>query len=329
MIPTGSATRDSSTNVWDNQDGGLDIGLFWLFSQDDPSGSLPDGTFPAMGSESLDWGDIGRGTPDPLRTTIDCYVMGYATSVRGNRTAVAGLNAAIAFYNSDRGYNDSSFSEAAAIALMDIPGAEPNLPPWQGTAWILTVDLSGTTLVFDLDGDDEEGGGTSDFGYSYSFDQSSITGTQGLLGPILVVPAEAGPEGFGFATGFMGTAYGVENAFDWFKNGPAVGGPGHGQGSPTEYLGSFSGEFLPVPRTDPAFIPYLSFWMALFSPQISACPCDITGDATIDVGDFFAFVLAFASGDPAADVNGDGTIDVQDFFAFVACFADPPGSACA
>ena|GEM_PF-2723102 len=51
------------------------------------------------------------------------------------------------------------------------------------------------------------------------------------------------------------------------------------------------------------------------------CPADIDGDGDADVADFFAFILAFAAGDPAADVNDDGSIDVGDFFAFVAAFA--------
>ena len=51
------------------------------------------------------------------------------------------------------------------------------------------------------------------------------------------------------------------------------------------------------------------------------CPADIDGDGDADVADFFAFVTAFATGDPAADLDGDGSIDVGDFFAFVAAFA--------
>jgi len=53
----------------------------------------------------------------------------------------------------------------------------------------------------------------------------------------------------------------------------------------------------------------------------AGCPADIDGDGDADVADFFAFVVAFAAGDPAADVNGDASIDVGDFFAFVAAFA--------
>jgi len=51
------------------------------------------------------------------------------------------------------------------------------------------------------------------------------------------------------------------------------------------------------------------------------CPADIDGDGDADVADFFAFVTAFAAGDPITDINGDGSVDVGDFFAFVSAFA--------
>ncbi len=56
----------------------------------------------------------------------------------------------------------------------------------------------------------------------------------------------------------------------------------------------------------------------------AACtnPADINGDGVIDVLDFFAFIVAFDNGDPAADLDGNGVIDVLDFFAFVSLFND-------
>jgi len=51
------------------------------------------------------------------------------------------------------------------------------------------------------------------------------------------------------------------------------------------------------------------------------CPADIDGDGDADVADFFAFVTAFAAGDPIADIDGDGDVDVSDFFAFVTAFS--------
>jgi len=56
-------------------------------------------------------------------------------------------------------------------------------------------------------------------------------------------------------------------------------------------------------------------------PGPGRCLADIDGDGDADVADFFAFVSAFAAGDPAADLNRDGSVDVNDFFAFVASFS--------
>lgn len=320
MVPTGSSVRASSTNVWDNKD---------VTSNGNFFSSIDDTTGGVFGDEWLDWGDIGRGTTDPLSTDIDCYVFAYATTVRGATSTVLGLTAVNSWYDDESGFGDTTFSPVTAIGVTDLPGATPSLPPGFGSGWIITVDLSGSTLTFTLAGADEDAGGTSDFGYSYSFDQTAITGTQGLLGPLLILPFENGPEGLGFPTGANGTSYGVEDAFDIYANGPAVGGTGH---DITDYLGTFffGGWVFGVPVTDPAFVPFSSFPMTLFGPETGGggCPCDINGDGGVDVGDFFAFVLAFASGDPAADCDGSGGIDVADFFCFVLCFADPAGAGC-
>ena len=71
-------------------------------------------------------------------------------------------------------------------------------------------------------------------------------------------------------------------------------------------------------RADPSGLMDL---LTLEYPTQTVCPADIDGDGDADVADFFAFVVAFAAGDPAADINSDGSIDVGDFFAFVAAFA--------
>lgn len=53
---------------------------------------------------------------------------------------------------------------------------------------------------------------------------------------------------------------------------------------------------------------------------LDGCIADIDGGGTVDVNDFFFFVVAFGLGDPAADLNQDGSIDVLDFFLFVQAF---------
>lgn len=45
-----------------------------------------------------------------------------------------------------------------------------------------------------------------------------------------------------------------------------------------------------------------------------------TGFSDPDITDFFAFLDAYAAGDPVADVNNDCEIDVNDFFAYLSLF---------
>jgi len=66
-------------------------------------------------------------------------------------------------------------------------------------------------------------------------------------------------------------------------------------------------------------------WQTWIQSFTVGCPADVNGDGSIDVGDFFAFVVLFSTGDPAADFDGDGTLDVLDFFAFVSAFAQGCG----
>ncbi|MEM8757037.1 MAG: GC-type dockerin domain-anchored protein [Planctomycetota bacterium] len=57
--------------------------------------------------------------------------------------------------------------------------------------------------------------------------------------------------------------------------------------------------------------------LVLTSP---VCLPDVNNSGTLDGSDFFAWVVAFGDGDPAADQNLDGLIDGSDFFAWVANF---------
>ncbi len=55
-------------------------------------------------------------------------------------------------------------------------------------------------------------------------------------------------------------------------------------------------------------------------PSAPGCPCDLDGNAALNVDDVDAFVTAFLGGDLAADFDGNGSLNVDDVDAFVACF---------
>ncbi len=53
---------------------------------------------------------------------------------------------------------------------------------------------------------------------------------------------------------------------------------------------------------------------------VDVCAADFTGDGSLDVLDFFAFIVLFDSGDARADLNRDGGVDVLDFFELMVQF---------
>jgi len=52
----------------------------------------------------------------------------------------------------------------------------------------------------------------------------------------------------------------------------------------------------------------------------SACTADFNGDGAVNSQDFFDFLAAFFTSEPAADFNQSGGIDSQDFFDFLTAF---------
>jgi hypothetical protein len=64
----------------------------------------------------------------------------------------------------------------------------------------------------------------------------------------------------------------------------------------------------------------------LYSPGLARysepTPCypDFTGDGTLDLFDFLAYVNAFNAADPVADCDHNGNLDLFDFLCFVNAF---------
>jgi hypothetical protein len=50
------------------------------------------------------------------------------------------------------------------------------------------------------------------------------------------------------------------------------------------------------------------------------CPADFNRDEVANSQDFFAYLTAFFTAEPAADFDGDGLVNSQDFFAFVTAY---------
>ncbi len=63
--------------------------------------------------------------------------------------------------------------------------------------------------------------------------------------------------------------------------------------------------------------PYTSAWFRSSTPP---CRADFNRNGVVNSQDFFEFLHAFFTGNPAADFNHDGSIGSQDFFDFLAAF---------
>ncbi len=67
--------------------------------------------------------------------------------------------------------------------------------------------------------------------------------------------------------------------------------------------------------------PIVDMGVYEYGSSLPSCVVDINNDGNVDVLDFFAFIVAFNSGDPLADLDASGTIDVLDFFTFITLFS--------
>jgi hypothetical protein len=52
----------------------------------------------------------------------------------------------------------------------------------------------------------------------------------------------------------------------------------------------------------------------------NACLADLTGDGTVDLGDFFEFFNCWDLSEPCADIDGNPGVDLGDFFTFFGHF---------
>jgi hypothetical protein len=133
--------------------------------------SEPSGYYFSTCDTVHDWGDCGD--PDtPYQ--IGCFSIAYATQlVLPDR-----VTAVICFYGDDNGGCASSPTCLAGFILPNLPTGDPGTPQqWNG--WIMTVELDSLGYDFTLAGDDLDGDGLVDFGYTYWFwDFTCCTGPQ-------------------------------------------------------------------------------------------------------------------------------------------------------
>ncbi len=292
--------QEAGDPVWENRDFTGNGNYFW--NQDDPVNPTNPVPTPATGSEAMDWGDHGdfaSGLPVP----IDGFEIRYATNIGVDPQAlgVQGLGAVIRFYNDEDGGLENDGVLAREITLNNLPGSNTGNPQ-AFTGRVLMVDLEGTPNVFNIQGQDIDGDGKYDFGYSYNWVQNH-THANHIIGPMLVLPANAGGQG---------TSTGVEDGFNLFTT-PVQVGPSFGLW--------FGGHTPTIPPGQAGYQPYASFFMRLFSSGAGGCYPDCDDNGTLNVNDYICFQTKFALGDPYADCDNNGVRNVNDYICFQTKFA--------
>ncbi len=273
---------------------------------------------------SVDWGDI------PAGPFVDGIKIGYAVPSTlasrfpnpndPNYAKVFGFNLFYAIWNNENGQHDGSVDSDDLAILLPFPDAYGSVGA--GNAWQVIFDLEGSSefsmFATDLDGDRRV-----DFGYGYSFRQrqhvdprNSPPIARAIVGPLLVLPGNAG------GTGFPPSA-GVEDALDWYNTFDA------------EFVFNSGTQQYDVDQTrtlersnfvDTFFFggdPYASYYTQLFG-AILGCTADFNGDGFVDFFDYDDFVSCFEGGrcppGRTADVNGDAFVDFFDYDDFVQVF---------
>ena len=251
----------------------------------------PGRDFPApFGTEAVDWGDVDiLGAGDEVARVGLAYV---ADLPAGTLPSLPGFSVVVTLYDRYDGGGDAGriARVAGQVRIDDAP---------TGRVFISVVipRESRFTLGAPEEGRDLDGDSLADFGWSYRFEQNQPSG-RGIAGPILVLPGNAGGDGFPPSAG-------VRNRFDWFAAAPFEGFHG------AYWFGGF---------------PYASFYLSLARGRdTSECRADVNGDGVVDFFDYLDFVQWFAADDPRADFDENGQVDFFDYLEFIEAFNEPCG----
>jgi hypothetical protein len=234
----------------------------------------------------LDWGDIEAGLP------IGLLAFTYVT----NSQATAGDNQILlCIYSNENGWNSTGRQLVAGYSIENIPGSTHSPSEYWGYLWRIAPWSS-----FVIDGDDLDGDGLVDFGYSIRNQRLRSRGSQG--GVRIAGPTD--PERPQYSAG-------IEDAFDLFSG--------------DNYLGAydFGGD------------PFAQLYFELYAPSCSntpigggGCPGDLNFDCMVDLSDLATLLANYGVSEGAVwwegDISperhplpGDGSVDLSDLAALL------------
>lgn len=225
----------------------------------------------------VDWGDLSNAVP--------IGTLGFSAFT--NSQATDGHNKLfLCFYGSENGWNSTQRQLLSMYVIDNLPGSTHNPAEYGGYLWRLLLENPLTLAGNDLDGD-----GLIDFGYSLGF---RLRTPGAMAGPLIAAPTY--PDEPQFATG-------IEDAFDYFAGV-----------TPQVYIGTynFDGD------------PFAQFYFELLSPKCSddpeECYADLNYDCVVGLDDLAQLLghygltqgASWHQGDIEPYPDGDGDVDLAD-----------------
>jgi hypothetical protein len=262
----------------------------------------------AQGTDThwADWGDVDS------NSVVDCMTFLYFTTVEdAEGDGEAGFEMDVSFFDgvdaAELAAPEATDNLYLTYTITDIPGSASG----GGSAWLITIDLSGggEFEVGDSDGVDAsgngfisgglgvdvDGDGLSDFAYGFNFRHPE--GAVAFSGPGLAGPS---PE----------TAPGDVDSAALFD------------GSWDNFTGFF--DFGGHECTEPGFqwVPWASAYIGLYRNNVIVdCFVDLNQDGSLDFFDIQIWLGWFSAHDPRADMNNDGVFDFFDVQIFLGLFS--------
>ena len=233
----------------------------------------------------LDWGDMSGELPIGMLGFTE-YTNSQATD--GDITIYLGL------YGSENGWNSTGRQLIGMYEIVNVPGSTHPMNEYWGWEWTLEP-----SVPLPLTGDDLDGDGLIDFGYSLGFRLPTPGAKAGpsIAGP--TYPQE--PE----------LAAGIEDAFDYFDGST----PGSGYLETRDFGGD----------------PFAQFYFAMWSPELhdgpGPCDADLNHDCEVGLSDLAQLLSNYGMTSGAqwqdGDIEplyprGDGDVDLADLATLLA-----------
>jgi hypothetical protein len=254
----------------------------------------------------LDWGDLG--TPGTGFSVGAMHIIYLANQF----PSTPGTNIQHTWIAEEQGHDTTTKIPWARLTISNFPGV-PYAPPGWGSGWDFFIDLQSIPWVWVLDGNDLDGDGLIDMGYSYWFYDVPTPETQGM-GTLFGAYSPIGTEDGGAEDSF--DVYGDPNYVNYYGSYWFGGSPF------SQFCAQWLGLGCPNAGTDPPGV-----FDYCYTDIYPALP----GDCVVNIQDLGALLpnyngtatpYTFAQGDVYPVIFGDGLVNISDLGQLLAQYGD-------